>query len=187
MCFAEIAMVASAAGTVYGMQAQQSYYDYQAQVQEKNAAISNKQAEIAAEQGAIEQGNIKKNTAQVIGAQKAGFSANNLDISAGSPMDVLTNTAYLGSIDVATSRYNTANKVWAYQEQAKGYSENANAFRMMGDYASTSTLLTGMGSLANQYSVFSGGKKKAATVPSYGSSGGYTTGKLYPLAGIGGE
>jgi hypothetical protein len=142
------------AGTIQQMQSIGAYSDYAAGVAERNAAISNAQAENALYQGADEERQIRQRTRQLAATQKAAMSANGVDISGGSPLAVLSDTAYLGELDAQTSRYNTAQNVWSYRNQANDYMNQASAARAYGKNAKSAALLNGLTSVAQYYSQF---------------------------------
>lgn len=142
------------AGTYGQMQAARSQAAYQASIANQNAKIAESQAMAAGQAGTLEQNQIRQRARQVEGSQKAAAAASGLDISAGSPLAILGDTAYLAEQDIQTSRYNTALQQWGLTEQAKDYRSQAKYATEAGEQAAKSALLTGITSLAKQYSTF---------------------------------
>jgi hypothetical protein len=150
----DFSMGATALGTYQQMQAAKQNAAYQANVANQNASIAQAQAISVGQQGAAEQAQIRQRARQVTGAQKASLSASGLDIGSGSPLSILADTAYQSEQDVQTSRYNTALQMWGLNNQAANYRSQASNAIAAGNNAATSTLLTGVTSLAKQYSSY---------------------------------
>lgn len=157
----------SAVGAYQQGQATSAAYQSKAAADDQNAKIANKQAEIAAQQGAREEREMRQRGQAVTGAQKTAFAANGLDIAAGSPLDVLTDTRFLNELDALTIRRNTANNVWGYQSEATNYLNSASANRSAASGAKTAgylgvagSILTGATSLSMHKNKLTDGAKK---------------------------
>ncbi len=184
MCGPDFSIGLTVLSTYQSMQAARANADYQANVAEQNAKIAERQAIAAGVAGADEQRRIREHGRDVSAAQKVAFSANGLDIGAGSPLQVLADTAYLSEMDAQTSRYNTAWKMWGLNEQARSYRDQAAAARAEGSNAAKASLLTGISSIAKQYRTF-GNNIPSSSVDKSGF-GGYTyNGPLAPTDGSG--
>lgn len=169
MCTAVLSMGLTALGTYQNYQAanaqadaQAKQYEYQAQVAEQNAALANRQAESNAESGAMKAQQVLQRAKQVKAAQAAAYSANGVDVSSGSALDILSDTEAQGQLDKANMLYDAANNTWSLQSQAVNYQNqaaanrsSANNAREAGKMNSMSALLTGVSSLAGQYNSFS--------------------------------
>jgi hypothetical protein len=83
--------------------------EYNAKVQDMNARLSERRARDALERGAQEEQQKRNENAQIMGRQKAAMAANGVDLTFGSPLDTLVDTATLGEIDALTIRRNAAN------------------------------------------------------------------------------
>lgn len=164
MCVALLTGLGTAFGVASSIQqgkAQAAAYEQQANAADQNAKISEKQAEISAQNGAQEEQRIRNRAAAIAGQQKAGFSASGLDISQGSPLDVLTDTSTQGNLDALSTRRNAANQTWGYQVEQNNYSNQAKAARaaasnarQAGTMNAIGSLLTGATSLQSQYSKY---------------------------------
>jgi len=154
MCGPAVAMIGNALGTYTQIKAAKENTAYQVSVAKANAALAEHQAVAAGQTGTYEQSQIREKARQIAGTQKAQISASGLDISAGSPLSILSDTAYQSEQDVQMSRYNTGMRMWELNSQARSYREQAAAAKSAGKYATQSLLLTGLTSLGKQYKSF---------------------------------
>jgi len=133
-----------------------------AEQQEFNARIAETQAEDAILRGKELESQVRLGTKGLIGAQRAGFAGQGVDIGVGSPVDVQADTAYLGELDALTTRANAAREAWGYkveaadrrmaadvarrggQAQASAYRSGANA-TLIGGAANTALMLNQFG------------------------------------------
>lgn len=92
--------------------------NYNAQVADMNAKVSDQNARDAIERGKIEEQQKRQEIAMLTGRQKAAMAANGVDISFGSPLDTLVDTAMLGELDALTIRSNAAREAYGYNVQA---------------------------------------------------------------------
>lgn len=177
MCVPLLTAVGTAVSTVGAIQqgrAAAAAATAQANAADQNAKISAKQAELAAQNGAREEREMRQRGAAIIGAQKAGYGASGLDIGAGSPLDILTDTRYQNELDSLNVRRNAANQVWGYQAEQTNYLNQASAARASARNARSTAnlmavgnLLTGATTLSSQYS-----KAKSAGVKDFWMWGG---------------
>lgn len=103
-----------------------------AQLAEYNAAVAELQARDAEQRGALEANRYRAMVRQVIGAQRAGFAAGNIDVGYGSAVDVQTDTAFLGELDALTIRTNAAREAWGYRVEAADLRQRAVIARQEG-------------------------------------------------------
>lgn len=134
---ANVALAASAiagvAGSIMSAQAakqqgeaQQAMYNYQAQVAQENAKIAKNNAAMERQQG-IEESRLQRiKVAQAIGSQQTAMAANGVDITQGTALDVIEDTAAMGELDSLQTRYNYERKALAYEATANNYSNQAN-------------------------------------------------------------
>lgn len=100
MCLPIIAGVVSGIGALMGVKAQQQQLKAQ-------AAMEQRQAEIETVTSSYKAARQRDNVDRALGAQRAGFAANGLDQSFGSPLDVIEESATEGALDVAAIRWNS--------------------------------------------------------------------------------
>lgn len=157
---AGVANVALAAGAVAGIaggvmggvssyqqgKQQQAYYNYQAQVQNENAKIAQNNAALERQQG-IEEARLQRiKTAQAIGSQKTAMAANGVDITQGTAVDVLEDTAAMGELDALQTRYNYERKALSYETQANNFTNQGNLDVIAGQNAYSAGKINGLAS-----------------------------------------
>lgn len=106
--------------------AQQAQYNYQAKVNEENAKIAQSNADMQRQQG-IEEARLQRlKTASVIGSQKAAMAANGVDVTQGTAVDVISDTAAMGELDALQTQYNYEMKARGYETEAGNFKNQAN-------------------------------------------------------------
>lgn len=118
-----------------------------------NATISEKRARDALERGALEEQQKREQVAQVQGKQRAAMAANGLDLTFGSPLDTLVDTATLGELDALTIRKNSAREAYDYRVQAANGRADASLARANAQNTKTAGYVSAFGT------VLSGGAK----------------------------
>jgi len=127
----------------------------QANAQAKAAEYKAKQDRMLAEdsikRGAQAEESHRQRTKALIGRQKAVQAAGNLDLSSGSPLTVMADTAMLGEFDAQKIRDNAQREKQHHNTQAElGFMEADNA-RSAGAWGAFSTILGGVGSVAQKW------------------------------------
>ena len=117
-----------AVGTGAGM-----YASYQAgkanqKINNYNAAVADMQATDALARGETTASEAGTKTRELIGAQKAAYAAQGIDVTTGSAAEVQDQTQQIAQRDIQTIRLNALREAWGYKSQAKG-------MRMAGKYA----------------------------------------------------
>lgn len=133
---------ATAASTIQSVNAQRqagkaqiAQNEYQARMAEENAKIAQQNAAMERQQG-IEEARLQRiKVAQAIGSQKTAMAANGVDITQGTALDVIEDTAAMGELDALQTRYNYERKALAYEAQGYNYSNQANLDRIAGQNA----------------------------------------------------
>lgn len=106
--------------------AQQAMYNYQAQVAEENAKIAQNNAALERQQG-IEESRLQRiKVAQAVGSQQTAMAANGVDVTQGTALDVIEDTAAMGELDALQTRYNYERKALAYEAESNNYQNQAN-------------------------------------------------------------
>ncbi|WP_244511635.1 MULTISPECIES: hypothetical protein [unclassified Rhizobium] len=136
-----------AVGTVQQAQATKKASDYNAQVAEMNAKISDRQARDSIERGKQEEQQKRFQTAQLEGRQRAAMAANGVDLSFGSPLDTIVDTAEMGEIDALNIRTNSYREAYANKVQGANQRANATLDRMRGDAALKGGYLDAVGTV----------------------------------------
>lgn len=159
----------SAFGMIQQQNAMATQASYQAQIAARNQQIMEANAKQAEWQSrdAIERGKVaeqqqRTKTGQMLGAQTARLAAQGTDM-AGSPTDILGDTARAGEFDALTIRNNAVREAWGYDTKAwnmrvgaQNYGTEA-AFRgsFQPSYIGAgASLLSGASTLADKWSRF---------------------------------
>lgn len=114
-----------AAGTIQQANATAAANRYNAQVAEMNATLSERRAKDAIERGQTEEQRKRLEVQRLLGKQRVGFAAGNLDLSFGSPLDTMVDTAVLGELDALTIRSNAYRE--AYDHRVDAVNQRAGA------------------------------------------------------------
>lgn len=132
-----------------GFAAQQSA-KYQSRVAENNAKVAQWQARDATARGAQEEARHRLAVAGTIGTQRSALAAQGTTLDAGSPLDILGDTAAFGELDALTIRGNAEREAYGYRVQGSNFqaesgllaSQGSNAM-MQGVVGAGASLLSG--------------------------------------------
>ena len=143
------AAASTAMGVVSGVQqanAAKAQMNYQADVNKRNAKIAQANADMKRQEG-IEESRLQKiRNLQKVGAQQAAMAANGIDVSSGTALDVVEDTAAMGELDALTTRYNAETQAQAYERQANNLTNQANMDIISGQNAYKSGITGAIGS-----------------------------------------
>lgn len=106
--------------------------DSEAQLADYNAAVADLQAQDAVARGREQENRFRKGVNGMIGAQRAGIAAGNIDVGYGSAVDVQADAAFLGELDALQIRTNAARESWGYQVEAVDSRTRADIARREG-------------------------------------------------------
>lgn len=146
----------AASGAYTKAVADKTAYGMQADVADQNAVIARAQASDAITRGQTSTFNSQLRTRQVKGQQIAEMAANGLDLSEGTPLNILTDTEFMGENDAGVIARNAIKEAWGYSVQAANMKSNADLFRYRADMespgrAAATSLLTSAGSVAQKW------------------------------------
>lgn len=159
------AMVSQGAATIGGFVGQRQQAGamlaqgaYTQRLNEWNAQIAQLQAQDAIKRGEIAAERAGTQTGIMIGAERAGTAAGNIDANSGTAASIQADTAKFGALDELTIRNNAARQAWGYQTEAMDSTFRGMMAAMSGrnqastlDNASWGTLLTGGAQEAEMY------------------------------------
>jgi hypothetical protein len=131
-----------AAARAQGLAEQRSAYD-QAGLADYNAQVADLQATDAIDRGRDEESRFRTGVRGLIGSQRAGIAAGNVDVGFGSAVDVQADAAFLGEMDALTIRTNAAREAWGFKVQSEDYRRRAAITRKEGDYAAETGIVRG--------------------------------------------
>ena len=153
-----VGTVVSMAATNQQAKAQAAAYNSQAEANEANARISREQAQDAIERGQEEEEKQRQKAARFKAGQKAAFAASGVDTTDGTPLDVLTDTAFASEVNAANIRYNAGQEALGFRRQANNYLYEAGADRAAASNAKSagrmqmfSTLIGGATTMADRW------------------------------------
>lgn len=175
-----IIMAASAVigvvGGVYKASAEKAAGNYQNEVAKQNAGLADFQAEQEAKIGAIAEERHRAKVKQMIGSQRAGLAANGLDLSGGTALDLVTETAMLGEEDALMLRFNAMNKAWGYRTEATNLRNDGKWAKAAGQNAATATYLnTASQALSSASNMSFSGSGGGFKIPSGATTKGIST------------
>lgn len=139
--------VMGAIGQVQQANAQAAASKYNAQVAEMNAQISEKRAKSVIEAGKNEEQMKRQEVQRILGQQQAGLAANGVDLTFGSPLDTIVDTAVLGELDALTIRTNTYRQAYEARVDATNQRAGAELHRFEAKAAKTGGYLSAMGTV----------------------------------------
>jgi hypothetical protein len=112
-----------------------------------NARLAERRAQDAIQRGQIEEQRKRMEVAKIKGAQEVALAANGLDVSFGSPLDTIVDTATLGELDALTIRSNAYREAYENRVDASNQRANANLRRMEAASARTGGYLQAAGTI----------------------------------------
>ena len=107
----------------------------QAKLAEFNAAVADLQAKDAILRGDQEAQKFRIRTRSLVGEQRVGFAAGNVDVGFGSAVDVQADAAFLGELDALTVTTNAAREAWGYTIEGQDLRKRAEITRKEGAFA----------------------------------------------------
>ena len=161
----EAMMALTAVSTVQKMQTDQAQADYTSQVNRNNATTAGYAAADAQRRGELDAQRVQRNTSQMVGSQRAAYAAKGLDITEGTPGDVIDQTNFFGKADAETARYNGRLDAYGKQVQAQNFNSAASAASYNGRQAVAGDLLSGASSVASSWYAYGGDSGGAAADP----------------------
>lgn len=154
-----------AAGQMQQASAAASAAEYNAAVQRENANRAERQSRQVLEAGMREEQKQRAQASALLGKQTAAMAANGVDVTFGSPLDLLVDTSKQGEADALTIRTNAYRnyddvraQATAYRNQASLYDMEASNSRTAGMLNAFGTVIGGVGSAYKSYKQNSIGK-----------------------------
>jgi len=145
--FGVVSSVVGAFGQIQQGQAANAAAQYQARIAQMNAEMADRRAQDAIERGREEEQKHRRDVSQLIGKQTVAQAANGLDLSFGSPLDLIVDTAVMGELDALTIRKNSYREEQDYRQQAANYRAEGEMQRMAGKNAKKQSLFAAGGTL----------------------------------------
>lgn len=136
------ALAISAAAGAYAAYAQKQAGDFQAAIAKRNADAEEKAAQDAQARGLNEGVAQALKGGQARGAIRAGFGASGVELTSGSPLDVLSDAAMFNELDKQTIKANAEREAYSHRVGAGNYLAQAGADKATGRNAAIGTVLT---------------------------------------------
>ncbi|SNS15788.1 hypothetical protein [Pseudomonas segetis] len=118
--------------------------NYLNSVAKVNAGLSDRAAADAIARGAISADEQRRQTQQVIGAQRTGFAANGIDVNTGSAGQIQNDSAALGELDALTLMNNASREAYGYQVQAMDQRRQGKLAKYQGKMEAVGSILGGV-------------------------------------------
>lgn len=133
----------SAGGQVYSGLSANAQSKYEQRVAQQNRDIELRARDDAAQRGEIEQMRHWRQVAQQYGDQRARQAASGLDVSFGSPADLLGDVQQIGAEDASIISQNTVREMRGYEVNAANYVMQGRAARAKGKAALIGSVISG--------------------------------------------
>jgi len=111
---------------------QQRAANSEADVLDYNASVSDLQARDALERGAIDESRFRAQVRGIVGAQRAGYAGQGVDVGSGSAVEVQQDATYLGELDALQLRQNAMREAWGFKVSAYDARAQADIARKEG-------------------------------------------------------
>lgn len=126
------------------------------QVANNNATIAEYQATDAQRRAGEEALAVRRKASQLSGTQRATMAARGLDLTGGTPAQLLGETDFFGEQDQKTAKYNGDVEAWGRRAQASNMRAEGAAAASAGRTNAFSTLLATGGSVADKWYRYGG-------------------------------
>lgn len=141
---------------VSGAKGDQGQAKYNAAVARNNALSAEYQAQDAISRGNKAAEEHSRKVAALSGTQRASMAARGLDLSEGTPVDILTDTELLGAYDINTIKSNAAREAWGHRAQASNANAQGDMYRAQAEntsplMAASGSLMSGAASIADKW------------------------------------
>lgn len=136
-----------------------------------NAAVAQNAATYARQAGEVQAQAADRQTAALIGRQKAGFAASGIDVNTGSPLDIQSDTARFGRLNDLTIRNNAARQAWGYQATGNLETAQAQNYQTAATTSAIGSLIGTGGSVANKWQSFQTAGVDPFAVSAFGGGG----------------
>lgn len=180
-------VVGAAGQMTQAAQAQENAYA-QERSYERDQRIADQNAQIVAQQGAAREEIIRRRNREQISRSRAALAESGVDISVGTPVDVLEQSQIEGELNVLTSRYQDELAKRNLALESSFAEEQADRARRAGDRALASGVIGAGASLIGGFSAARGFSRGTLnpTIVSGSLSRGLGRGGLGGLSGRGG-
>lgn len=175
-----VGLAMSAVGAAQQSSAQKEQAEYQSKVANNNRILAEREATQAVKSGEDAASLHKLQSEQLASRQIVSLAGQGVDISEGSSVDLLADTAELAEFDAAVIRGNAAREAYNLRVQAANFAGQSDLYSATAAnesplFAGTSTLLSGAGLVASKWYKPKTQTGKLATAPN-GQTRGFANG-----------
>jgi hypothetical protein len=149
MCEATLIMMA--ASTVLSAGAQYQQGQVAKQVGRNNQIMAEYAAQDALRRGEEDAQKVRQQADQLKGRQRALMAAKGLDLTEGTPADILDQTDFFGQTDIATTRGNAARDAWSMRARGSQAAAEGSAAARNANMSAFGTLLGQGGQVADKW------------------------------------
>lgn len=151
-----IGTMTAAAGAYSAAKAQKDQNAYQASVARNNKIVADRQAEDIIKRGETEAQQKRSQVRQLQARQTVALAGQGVDVTEGSSVDLLADTAELGEFDAQVIRSNAAREAHAKQVQGYSFGTQSQLFEARAEaqrpaFAAGETLLTGFDRVSSRW------------------------------------
>lgn len=125
--------------------------DHNARVALGNADMADMAADDAYLRGAREGSQLRRQATRLKASQASAYAASGVDVTAGTPADVLHSTDLLSEMDAETLEANAAREAWGFHVKAKQFRNQARGEHRGGEQAKQETFLTAGLNIAGRF------------------------------------
>lgn len=137
-----------------------------------NAQVATQAASYARQAGEVKAEAAGRETAALMGRQRAGFAASGVDVNTGSPLDVQADTARFGQLNQLTIRNNAAREAWGYTASANLATAQSKNYDTAATTSALASLVGTGGNVAGKWQSFQTAGVDPFAVNAFGSGGG---------------
>jgi hypothetical protein len=144
-------IVTGVAGAVMQGDAQAQSADYMAQVARNNQLVSQQNANMALEQGTVQEEAQREKTGAQISQARAAYGAMGVDPNSGSALGVRSSAAELGELNAETIQYNAHVQAWNDMNQANSYGAQSQLYTSQQGWGVAGSILGGASTVSNKW------------------------------------
>ena len=157
-------MAMSAYGAYQGAQASKDEANYQAAVSRNNKIISDRNAADITKQGKDEANRYRSRVRQLEAQQTVGLAGQGVDVSEGTSIDLLADTAELGEFDAQVIKSNAGREAYNARVQGMNFQSQADLYKTKANaqspaFSAGTTLLSGAGQVSDRWNSIRKAKK----------------------------
>ncbi len=149
-----ISLGTTVVGGIFQAIGQKNQADATAAAANYNAAVARNAATYAQQAGQVKAMAADRQTAAMIGRQRAAFASGGIDVNTGSPLDIQADTARFGRLNAMTIRNNAAREAWGYTAQSNLDVAAAKNAQTAGDWGMAGSLIGAGGSFFDKWSSY---------------------------------